>query len=176
MTDIGKEYAEALFMLACERKAKSEYARALDILTTAFEESPEYLDFLSSPGISLGDRLSAVETAFAEKIPEDVLSYLCLLCEKGRISCFNESCEHFKALLGASERVSNAVVTSVIELNDTEKKALREKLEKMCSVSVKIEYRIDPSILGGVVVEIDGKIIDGSLRSRLNSVKDVIRT
>ncbi len=176
MADIGKEYGTALFMLAREKDAEEQYFQALELLKTSFENEPGYTEFLASPSINLAERISAIESAFEGKIPEDVLSYLCLLCEKGRIPDFMDSHEQYALLLDAFRRVANAVVTSALELTEEEKKALNEKLEKMCGASVKIEYRIDPSIIGGVIVEMDGKTIDGSLRSRLSSVKDVIRT
>jgi F-type H+-transporting ATPase subunit delta len=176
MTDIGKEYGTALFMLAREKNAEEKYFKALELLKTSFEDEPEYTEFLASPSISLGERISAIERAFENRVPEDVLSYLCLLCEKGRIPDFKDSFEQYSLLLDAFRRIANAVVISAVELVESEKNALAEKLEKMCGASVNIEYRIDPSIIGGVIVEMDGKTIDGSLRSRLSSVKDVIRT
>ncbi len=174
MTDIAKEYGTALFMLACELDKKNEYANALELLEKAFAQNPEYLIFLASPSIPLSERILAIETAFAEKIPEHLLSYLELLCEKGRISCFSESANEYKALLDASERISNATVTSAVELTADEKQKLKAKLEKINNGVVNIDYLIDETLLGGLIVEIDGKILDGSLRHRLREVKEVM--
>lgn len=174
MTEIGKEYGTALFMLACEENAQNEYAEALERLKAVFLENLGYQDFLSSPSIPLGERLSAIEAAFAGSVPENVLSYLQLLCEKGRISCFLESVGEYKALLDASQRVSNAEVTSAVEITEEEKKRLQEKLEKLCEGKVNIKYEIDPAVLGGLIIEMDGKVIDGSLRNRLREVKEVM--
>ena len=174
MTDIAKEYGTALFMLACEVDKKKEYASALETIEAMLLETPEYINFLASPSIPLSERINAIENAFSDKVPEHLLSYLELLCEKGRIACLLQSIKEYKALLDASEHVSNATVTSAVELTVEEKDKLKAKLERINGGLVNINYLIDESLLGGIIVEIDGKIIDGSLRHRLREVKEVI--
>ena len=151
MTDVAKEYGAALFMLACEESATEEYGKALSSVKTAFEESPEYLMLLDSPNISLGERLAAIEAVFSENAAE----------------------EYF-ALLDAFRRRSNAKVISAVELSDEEKGKIKAKLESIYKGEVNMEYSVDGAILGGLIVEINGKIMDGSLRHRLREVKEVI--
>jgi len=176
MNDIIREYGAALFMLACEEDKKEEYGKELETLKNVFCESPEYIDFLASPGIPLGERLSAVETAFASVVSEHVLSYVQLLCEKGRIDGFFDAADEYKALLDASKHISIAKITSAVEMTDSEKAKLYDRLKQMSGGEVTMEYSVDPSLLGGLIVEIDGKIMDGSLRNRLREVKDVINS
>ena len=76
MTDISKEYGTALFMLACEENCQKQYAEAPGRIRAAFEENPQYLGMLSSPSISLSERLDAIGAAFAAVVPAHVLSYL----------------------------------------------------------------------------------------------------
>ena len=78
MTDVAKEYGAALFLLACEENAKKEYSEALAVMKETFSETPEYLDFLDSPSIAVGERLAAIEAAFCDRVPEHVLSFLLL--------------------------------------------------------------------------------------------------
>ena len=132
--------------------------------------------FLSSPGIPIEQRLSAISAAFAESVPESVLSFLQLLCEKGRIPCFFAAKEEFDALFQDLEHVTKAKVTAAIELNESEKQALKEKLETLYQGKVELSFSIDPGLLGGLVVEADGKIIDGSLRQRLQKFREVMNT
>lgn len=174
MTQIGKEYGAALFMLGCENHAKQEYAEALACAATIFKENPIYMEFLSSPNISMEERLCAIDEAFAASFPDEVVSYLKLLCEKGRFHCFEESVAEYKKLLDTSEHISEACVTSVVPLTDEQKSRLKEKLEKLCKNHVTVKYAIDATLMGGIVIEVDGKVLDGSLRHRLNEVKDVI--
>lgn len=176
MTDISKEYGTALFMLACEEGKQKEYSEVLTCICSAIAESPEYIELLSSPSIPLRERLQVIDDAFSDMAPEYVVSYMKLLCEKGRITCFSESVEHYGQLLNASEHISNARVTSAVGLTDEEKRKLTEKLEAMNKGKVHAEYFVDADILGGLIVEVDGKILDGSLRQRLYDVKEVMNT
>lgn len=174
MTEMNREYGTALFMLAKELGAENEYALALECVEEVFDCNPQYLDFLSSPNITINERLSALETAFKDSVPQNVLSFVQLLCEKGRINSLKGSVEEYKKLLNAQNRVSTAIVTSAIELTDTEKEKLQHKLEIKTGHSVILECRVDSSIMGGMLIEIDGKIIDASLKNYLHDVKDVI--
>ena len=174
MTDVGKEYGAALFMLAAELGESESYSEALKGVEKLFSESPEYPIFLASPSVPMSERLSAIESAFWGKIPEHVVSFLMLLCEKGRMECFGDAVKEYSALLDASKRVLSAKVTSAAELTEAEKEKLKNKLESINKGEVRIEYLIDTALIGGLVVEVDGKIMDGSLRQRLREVKDVI--
>lgn len=173
MTNISKEYGTALFMLACEKNAKKEYAKALRALQDAFSENPDYLVFLISPVIALKERLSAIDEAFAS-LPEDIVSYLKLLCEKGRMAYFKESADAYHSLLQASEQMVTAKVTSAVALTEKEQSALIKKLEKLCHKDVTLECYIDETLLGGLMVEIDGKVLDGTLKRRLRDMKEVM--
>ena len=74
----------------------------------------------------------------------------------------------------ASERILDATVTSAVALTDEEKQRLQAALEKQSGGKVNIAYALDRELLGGLIVEIDGKILDGSVRDRLQRVKEVI--
>ena len=174
MSDVSNEYAKALFMLAAETGNGKEYKDALDEVLEVFEKNPMYPEFLSTFAIPLEERLNALEKAFSNAIPRDVLSFLKLLCEKRHIGEFVECVADYVAMYNEICEVSNAKVTSAVELNKDEKASLKEKLEKMSGHKTLIEYTVDKSIIGGLIVEIDGKIMDSSLRKHLKDVKDVI--
>ena len=173
MTSVGKEYGTALFMLASEENARREYYEGLMQVSLLFTAEPSYPLMLACPAIPKTERLSAIEAAFPD-LPPHIVSYLQLLCEKGRIGCFSESVKEYKALLDASERVLSASVTSARELTDGEKERLTEQLSHRFGGRVAAEYGIDPALLSGMVVEIDGRVLDGSLRRRLDEAKEVM--
>ena len=174
MNGIHNEYAKALFMLAMEQGKGKEFEDALDFVSEIFSENPAYIQLLASPGIPMEERLSLIDKAFSKDLPENVLSFLKLLCEKGHITSFFACKEQYKALLNEVNKVSDAVVTSAVELSENEKEALKHKLEKLSGHSVILSYCVDSTILGGLIVEMDGKIMDSSLQKHLKQVKDVI--
>ena len=108
-------------------------------------------------------------------VPRDVLSFLKILCEKKRIEEFAECAEQYMAMYDEMEKISNAKVTSAVELTEEEKASLKEKLEKKSGHKMVIDYVVDELILGGLIVEADGKIMDSSLKKHLKEIKDVIK-
>lgn len=171
MAQISSEYAEALFALAMETDSVKECAEALDAVLGLMNENPEYIDFLASPDIPKQERIDAIEAAFDGNIPETVVSFLCILCDRGRIRSLKECIEDYKKLSDAADGVSTAEVISAAEMTDSEKAALKEKLEKLCGHRVELDCLIDKSLIGGVKVTVDGKVIDGSVKHRLHELK-----
>ena len=134
MTEIGVEYGTALFELACENDTKDEYAAALDEVEALFRENPQYTDFLASPGIPMGERLMALDTAFEGSVPEDVLNLLKLMCAKGRIYAFKGAVEEYRRLYKASRHISNVTVTSAVPSSCQWKRSVLTKW-RQCLVS-----------------------------------------
>lgn len=174
MNDLATEYGTALFSLAVEEGKQKEYAEALSALAQAFTEQPQYVELLSTPSVALSERLALLDEGFANLLPSAILSYLKLLCEKGRAACFLPSIEVYQALLDASERILRVKITSAVPLTEEQKRKLVAKLEKTEHCQVQAEYELDESLLGGVVVESEGKIVDGSVRRRLQEMKEVM--
>ncbi|MBR2499740.1 MAG: ATP synthase F1 subunit delta [Clostridia bacterium] len=174
MTELSKEYAQALFMLAKEISKEKEYEEALSVVEIAIKENPEYLDFLSSPQVPIKERLSALDEAFSASLPEHVLSFVKLLCERGHILSFEPCRKEYKKILDFYEQRTIAYVKSALDLTEEEKVKLKDKLEKMSGRSVLLECSVDKSLMGGMIVEMDGKVIDGSIKHHLHKVKDVI--
>lgn len=165
-----------MFMLACEEQKQKSYASALEAVKKAFLEDALYIELLSSPALPLKERLHLLDEAFADTLPEYVLSYLKLLCEKGKLAYFFESVEEYNALLNESEHMAHARITSAVELTKDEKERLLQKLEKIENSRIHADYFVDAALLGGLIVEVNGKIMDGSLRHRLHEVKEVMNT
>ena len=174
MAQITNEYASALFALASEKNAKKEYEIALETINSVFDGEPQYIEFLYSPSIEKSIRLDSIDKAFKEIVPEDVLSFVKILCEKGRIKDFCEISDEYKTLVAVSEGVMHATITSAIELTDTEKQKIVSKLEQSYKKEVVAKYFVDSSIIGGIIIDIDGKIIDASIKGRLYDIKEVI--
>lgn len=174
MTEIGKDYAAALFSLAMERGQQKEYMQGLDIALAEFEKQPLYLDLLSSPNIAKEERLSAIDQAFGPYLPEDVLSFIKILCEAGRIALFKDCVTEYTLLYQSYKAVTVAKVISAVPLIDAERDRLQKKLEEVSGHKVVLECRVDEALLGGISVEMDGKVFDGSVKHSLSDVKEVM--
>lgn len=172
MAEISKEYASALFEIAREKNAVDETAEALRLVLDQFETSPEYADLLSSPNIPTKERISLIEEAFEKYLPDHLLYFLMLLCEKGHIKELERCFEEYITMNKAFSKISEARIISATELTESEKEALLKKLEKISGNTVNASFEIDESIIGGLIIYIDDKIIDGSLRHKLKEIKE----
>ena len=173
MMQSKKEYATALFILASEENCRDEIFHDLTVVRNAFEEHAELQELLSSPAIAKSERLGVIDAVFGS-LGEYTVSFLKLLCEKQMIHGLKDMADEFENMLEASRNLTVAKVTSAVALTEKELKALKEKLETMCGHTVVIETSVDETILGGMVIVLDDKVIDASLRHRLSDVKEVI--
>lgn len=174
MSDICKEYGEALFALGLEGNSLDKINEDLDFIADVFAKTPEYAEFLQSPSIPKAERLKTVRETFTDSISEYAVSFLSILCEKGRSMLFGSCAEEFKKLYEESKNISLARVYSTVPLSDEQKERLQKKLEKQSGHSVKMECFIDETLLGGVLVEMDGTQIDGTVKRRLQELKEVM--
>ena len=174
MTQTNKEYAEALFMIATERGLEDSFSQALSDISIILQENPEYLEFLSSPAVPISRRLAAIDEAFGSMDNGYISSFLKLLCESRRIKELPLCIEEFEQLKTAAQNKIYATVYYAFPLLSEQKEALKKKLQKQTGKNVELSFVLDKSILGGIKVELDGSILDGSAKHYLNKVKGVI--
>lgn len=174
MTATGNNYAEALFMLAREENSIDEFYESLKTVRLTLKENPEYLQFLSTPSIPKDERTAALEGAFGGRINKNVLSFLQLLCEYGKAETFFECVAEYERLREWASESVVATVETAVELSDSQKQALIKALEKRTGKSVTLNCIKNSSLLGGVRVEIDGEILDGSIKNNLKRAREVI--
>ena len=174
MTDTSKSYADALFSLAMETNTISETLTALKEMRDGLYGTEGALDLLASPSIPKDERCAVLEKAFGDVQPEHVLSFVGVLVQHGYIRELDDCLKAYTELHDAARRLSTAYVTSAVELTNGEKAALTEKLSRKFQRTIQLECTVDPSLLGGLVVQVDGKVIDGSLKHKLQEIKEVM--
>ena len=174
MSDRSKEYAEALFALAAEAKQEKTYLEALRVVGDALAAEPEYVDLLAAPSIPRDERNALLEQAFGAVLPEQVLSFVQLICAHGMVRELPDCIEEYHRLYQAAVALSTAYVTSAVALTEDQQTRLREKLRAKFGRDIDLVCTVDQHLLGGITVRIDGVVLDGSLRHRLQAVKDVI--
>ena len=173
MADLSKEYASALFSLAREKEILDEIKSDIEEIKTLLDQNKDYLDILSSPALTLSNRHSLIDEAFGNK-NEYVVSFLKLLCDNGHIASLNECINEFFALVKELENRVVAKIHYAFMLTDEQKKKLVKKLMSITKKEIDPIYIEDKDLIGGIKIELDGRVLDGSLSSRLNNIKGVI--
>ena len=176
MTETSRSYADALFPLAME---EGSVAKTLDALKSARDElymTEGALDMLASPAIPKDERLAVIEKVFGDRLPQHVVSLLCVMCGNGVIRELDDTVSAFAELHDAAMKLSTARVTSAVELTPAQKAELTAQLTKKLGRTIRLECEVDASLLGGMIVHVDGKVIDGSLRHKLQQIKEVMNS
>ncbi len=161
-------------MLATEENAVDVFYTDLKSAKAAFSDNAEYTELLLSPGISKAERLGCIEAVFGGRLSTHILSFLQLLCEKGKISELSLIFDEYEKLREALNQTAKAVVTSAVELSDTQRQGLIKALQKRTGKKITLKTVIDKSVLGGLLITLDGEVIDGSVKQSLRHVREVI--
>ena len=169
------EYAEALFLLSCEEKSEDAYYGDMLLIKKQLDENPEYVELLCSPAITKEEKADILDAAFSPFLNENIVSFLKLLCERGRIKDFSPCFEDYERLYNDSRKLIVAEVTTASPLSKSEEKRLISTLMQRYGVKVELICKIDKSILGGMIVRTKDSVMDGSLRTKIREIKDVIK-
>ncbi len=177
MSDAVKEYARALYEIAEEENKEELYLSEIRSVRSVFEQNPEYAALLGAVNISASVRLSLLCECFEGKIEEHILSFMSLLCQRSRVteivSCFNE----YEAIFNKKHGIATALVRSAAQLTDEQRAALIARLESVSGKKVTLKTTVDPSLIGGMRVELDGKLYDGTVRGSIDTMKrDLYKT
>ena len=173
MTETCKAYAEALFTLALEEGKEREFLDSLKEISALLSDNQELFAFLKAPNIPFEAREEVLAQVLSD-MHDYISSFFMLLCKKGFMASFDSCVEEYQALLNAKDQVVKAKVTTAIPLTEKEESELKAKLEKISKKKVVLTCVVDGSIMGGVLIEMDGKRMDGTLRHRLTELKGVL--
>ncbi len=174
MTTTSKEYAEALFELAAGDQVLEETSDGLVTVISALQQTPEYRQLLSSAAVGKAARIEALENAFRGKIPNVLLGVLRMMVSRGHMSALDGMAREYEELSRQYRGESVALVTSAVPLKEAEAVAIRAELEKRFARRIVLRCELDPGLIGGVRVEVEGRVIDGSIRNKLEQIKDVM--
>ena len=176
MTETSRSYADALFSLAVETASVPQTLDALRLARNELCGTAGALDLLASPAIPKDERLAVLHSAFDGVLPEHVLSLLCVMCANGCIRELDDCLTAFAKLHDTAKKLSTAHVTSDVAMTDAQKAELTAQLTKKLGRTIRLECDVDAALLGGLIVRVDGKVIDGSLKHRLQQIKEVMNS
>jgi F-type H+-transporting ATPase subunit delta len=164
-----RRYAEAAFQLATRDDAIAVWRR--DLEQAAAEVDGELMDVLANPAIPLQEREAAATGVFTSLDPR-VRNLILLLVRRHRIEQLPRVVAEFVRLDEQRQGITHATATSALPLTDLEIKALTARLEQMTGGRIALSTDVDASLLGGLVVRVGDRLIDGSVRGRLERLRN----
>ena len=175
-TSLAGRYATALFGLARDQQQIDAVARSLDSLEAALAESSEFRALATSPLIGRADAAKAV-AALVPTLGVDPITakFLGVLADNGRLTELKSVIRIVRELASGHRGETKAEVTSAHPLGDDQIAALKYKLKARVGNDVSIDARVDPSLLGGIVVRLGSQMIDASIATKLNSLATAMK-
>jgi len=168
--EIARVYARALFEAAMDKGKLDAIRDQLGQFVDALNENQEMQLFLFSPSFSSAEKIEALKGAVTDAEPE-FLNFLELLLEKGRMPVIFRIRRQFDALWAKENKRLGVTVTSAVELDPEIAKRIGAEIEEQTGNTVELESRVDPDILGGLVVQVGNMVLDTSIRNRLEKLR-----
>lgn len=174
MTEFAREYGEGLYELAFEEQRTALIYDQLTVLRKAFNDQPEYIKLLSNRALGLNERIAIIDEAFRGRVDEYLLNFLKLLCSRDAMYEFGRCVQVYTEHYNTDNRVSVATVTTAKALGQSQKEALVKQLMQMTGNAVHLIEKTDETLMGGVVLEMNGRRWDNSIRQRLETIRQQI--
>ena len=173
---LSGRYAMALFSLARDAKQLEAVSESLAALKGALAESADFRRLIASPMVSRNEAVKAV-AALADSMKLDSLTakFLGVLASNRRLNQLGAAIRAFATLAAAHRGEITAEVTSAHPLDQDQVDALKAKLKAEYDRDVALELAVDPAILGGLIVKVGSRQVDGSIRTKLNTLANAMK-
>lgn len=174
MTEFAKMYGGSLYELAAEEGADARILDELDQCAALLRENPDYLRLLSTPSLPKKERCGLLDEALRGEIHPYLLNFMKILCERGKLRQLAECARAYRLRYNDAHGILEATAVSAVALTDDQARRLREKLETVTGKQIDLHCKVDPAVLGGIRLDIDGTELDGTVKNRLSGLRSSI--
>ncbi|PPS45307.1 ATP synthase F1 subunit delta [Chroococcidiopsis sp. TS-821] len=167
-TQIVEPYAQALMSVARKNNLTEQFGNDIRALLNILENSEQLRNFLANPFVRAEDKKAVLQRVVGEEINPYLRNFLMLLVDRKRILLLEDICQQFLAILRQLNQTVLAEVTSAVELTEEQQQAVREKVIAMTNArEVELNIKIDPDLIGGVIIKVGSQVFDASIRGQL---------
>ena len=175
MSQIGSVYAQALYSLAEEESLDKAILDELKALDEVVSQEDDFVRLLSASTLSKEERCGIVDEIFRGKVHPYVLNFMKILTEKGYIRYFGDCCKAYRELYNKQNGILAVTAVTALALSQDQTTRLTDKLSKITGKTIELENRIDPSCIGGIRLDYDGKRTDDTIVHRLDTLRSILK-
>ena len=173
---ITKTYGDALFDVAVEAKAVDSLDREAASVAEVIGQNPEFLKLLNHPNVTKEEKVQVIERVFASRVSGEMYGFLRVLVDKDRQGHILEILQYFTERVKEYRRIGVVYITSALPLEADQKKKIEKKLlETSGFASLEPHYSVDKDLIGGIVIRIGDRVVDGSVRNKLDHLTRQLR-
>jgi len=168
---VSQTYGEALVELANELDIASSMLEEIQSVRTILKDNPEFTKLMLHPGIAKQEKLQIVEKVFKGKVRDELTGLISIIVENERFKDIDSIFQYFIDKVKESQGIGVVYVTTPLELSDKEKSNIVARiLETTDFKTVEMNYSIDKSLIGGMIIRIGDRYVDSSIRNRLDDL------
>ncbi len=168
---VSKVYGDALFELAVEENSVDKLFEDAQGVIQVLDATPEFSQMMNHPKISKEKKLEIIEVSFKGNVSDALIALLLKLEEKGHAKDMKKVLTYFIDRVYEYKKIGRAKVSTPMELSESQKRNLVDRLLATTSyVSFEVEYEIDPTLIGGMVIRINDRVVDSSIKTKLSSL------
>jgi F-type H+-transporting ATPase subunit delta len=169
--EIAEPYAQALMTVAQSNNLVDQIGEDMNSILGLMRESADFRACVENPVYSAEAKKGVLRQVLGSQVHPFTLNFLLVLVDRGRISFLEPVCQQFRVLLRQLKKTVLAEVTSAVDLSDEQRESIRQRVLAMTQAEqVEFEVRIDPELMGGVIIKVGSQVIDASLRSQLRRI------
>ena len=170
---VEKTYGDALFELAMEKGNIDTYFSQCKDILQAILDNEELLKLLSHPKITKEEKIQVIESVFAGRVDDDITGFFVLIVKKDRQTELLQILEYFIDRVKEFKKIGVAYVTTAVAISEATKKSIEDKLKATTDyVTFEMNYQVDKSIIGGMIIRIGDRVVDSSIKSKLESMAE----
>lgn len=170
---VEKNYSQALFDAVKEEKEDlSEARKELNSVKEIVTESEGFVKLMDSPTVSAEEKLGVIKEAFGGKLSRCVYNFLCVVTEGRRWNSFNGICKAFSELCNEELGIAEITITTAFPLTAEQREKVKKKMAEIIGKNIEMSEKTDKSLVGGIVVDYGDTRIDGSIKTRLEGLRD----
>ncbi len=173
---VSKTYGDALFAVALEENRMDEFFEAVKVVADVLSTNEEFGELMNHPKIIKEDKVKIVEETFGKNVPKEVVGVMTLLVTKGRQGEMLSVFDYFINLVKEEKRIGKADVTTAVPLSDKQKAEVEQKLLDTTKYETfEMNYVVDESLIGGIVIRIGDRVVDSSIKTKLYELTRKLR-
>ena len=176
MTKVEQVYGGSLYDLAKEEGLTEQIGAELQQVIAIFDGAPDYWRFLQTLSIAKDERCKALDEALKGRIQPYLLNFLKILCENGTMGSLKGCAQEYRRRFNVDHNIVEVRAITAVAMKPQQCDALKAKLQTMLGKTVELTCKVDPACMGGVLLELPGKQMDGTIKHRLEALGAALKS
>lgn len=167
---VSLTYGAALFEAAKDLRKENVFLRELEILDEILKETPEVGEFLNSPAIMASDKKKIIKNSLTGKFSHEMINFLFVLVDKSRTAEISKIRKQYIRLYDKERNLAEGEIYSAVPLSEQQLGEFEKQMSVLLHKKIKLRNIVDKALIGGIKIQVDGKMIDKSLRADLDDL------